>query len=122
MMDWLAETYVNALNIIHYMHDKYCYERLEMALHDYRASAYDGLRHRRSVGCGRLPVGDQARQGQADPRRARPPVDFEIEGDYPGYGNNDDRADDIAVELVETFMAKSAGIRPTGMPSTRSRC
>ena len=49
MLDWLAETYVNALNVIHYMHDKYAYERIEMALHDRDVAAHPGLRHRRPV-------------------------------------------------------------------------
>ena len=72
MMDWLAKTYVNALNVIHYMHDKYCYEAIEMALHDRDILRTHGLRHRRPVARRRQPVGDQVRQGEADPRRARP--------------------------------------------------
>ena len=72
MMDWLAGVYVNAMNIIHYMHDKYAYERLEMALHDYaplRTMAFGMAGH---VGRRRQPVGDQVRQGQGRPRRDRP--------------------------------------------------
>ena len=72
MMDWLAETYVDALNFIHYMHDKYAYERLEMALHDHAGPAHHGLRHRRPVGRRRLAVGDQVRHGHAGARRDRP--------------------------------------------------
>ena len=71
MMDWLAKTYVNALNVIHYMHDKYCYESIEMALHDRDVLRTHGMRHRRAVARRRQPVGDQVRQGEADPRRAR---------------------------------------------------
>lgn len=104
--DWLANLYVNTLNVIHYMHDKYSYEALEMALHDrdiFRTMACGmaGL----SVCADSLSAIKHAKvktirneQGIA--------VDFEIEGDYPKYGNNDDRVDSIAVELVESFMNK----------------
>ncbi|EGT5257826.1 formate C-acetyltransferase, partial [Clostridioides difficile] len=104
--DWLATLYVNTLNVIHYMHDKYSYEALEMALHDrdiFRTMACGmaGL----SVCADSLSAIKHAKvktirneQGIA--------VDFEIEGDYPKYGNNDDRVDSIAVELVESFMNK----------------
>lgn len=104
--DWLANLYVNTLNIIHYMHDKYSYEALEMALHDrdvFRTMACGiaGL----SVCADSLSAIKYAKvktirneQGVA--------VDFEIEGDFPKYGNNDDRADDLAVYLVESFMNK----------------
>ncbi|EQG69842.1 formate acetyltransferase [Clostridioides difficile DA00154] len=104
--DWLATLYVNTLNVIHYMHDKYSYEALEMALHDrdiFRTMACGmaGL----SVFADSLSAIKHAKvktirneQGIA--------VDFEIEGDYPKYGNNDDRVDSIAVELVESFMNK----------------
>ncbi len=104
--DWLATLYVNTLNVIHYMHDKYSYEALEMALHDrdiFRTMACGmaGL----SVCADSLSAIKNAKvktirneQGIA--------VDFEIEGDYPKYGNNDDRVDSIAVELVESFMNK----------------
>ncbi|HBH3651682.1 formate C-acetyltransferase [Clostridioides difficile] len=104
--DWLATLYVNTLNVIHYMHDKYSYEALEMALHDrdiFRTMACGmaGL----SVCADSLSAIKHAKvktirneQGIA--------VDFEIEGDYPKYGNNDDRVDNIAVELVESFMNK----------------
>ena len=106
-MDWLAQTYVNALNVIHYMHDKYAYERLEMALHDYAP--------RRTLACGIAglsvaadsPVGDQVRHGAAGARRDRPGRSTTTStGEFPTYGNNDDRVDAIAVELVETFMEK----------------
>ncbi|HBF7898807.1 formate C-acetyltransferase [Clostridioides difficile] len=104
--DWLATLYVNTLNVIHYMHDKYSYEALEMALHDrdiFRTMACGmaGL----SVCADSLSAIKHAKvktirneQGIA--------VDFEIEGDYPKYGNNDDRVDSIAVKLVESFMNK----------------
>ncbi|MEV4800379.1 formate C-acetyltransferase [Nonomuraea sp. NPDC049421] len=106
MMDWLARTYVNALNIIHYMHDKYAYERLEMALHDHPV--------RRTLACGIAGLSVAADSLSAI-KHARVKVirdagglavDYEIEGGYPAYGNNDDRADAIAVELVRSFMAK----------------
>ncbi|WP_101790309.1 formate C-acetyltransferase [Nonomuraea indica] len=106
MMDWLARTYVNALNIIHYMHDKYAYERIEMALHDYPV--------RRTLACGIAGLSVAADSLSAI-RHARVKVvrdhtglavDYEIDGDYPAYGNNDDRADAIAVDLVRSFMAK----------------
>lgn len=109
--DWLATLYVNTLNVIHYMHDKYSYEALEMALHDrdiFRTMACGmaGL----SVCADSLSAIKHAKvktirneQGIA--------VDFEIEGDYPKYGNNDDRVDSIAVELVESFMNKIRKIK-----------
>ncbi|CAM4270320.1 MAG: formate C-acetyltransferase [Paenibacillus macerans] len=104
MMEWLAKLYVNALNVIHYMHDKYCYERIEMALHD-----RDILR---TMACGiaGLSVATDSlsaiKYAKVKPIRNENgiAVDFEIEGEFPCYGNNDDRVDQIAVELVETFM------------------
>lgn len=106
MLDWLAGTYVNTLNVIHYMHDKYAYERVEMALHDHpvhRFMACDiaGL----SVAADSLSAVKHARVRviRDDTGLA---VDFETEGDWPAYGNNDDRADALAVGLVESFMAK----------------
>ncbi|WP_431933244.1 pyruvate formate lyase family protein [Nonomuraea jabiensis] len=106
MMDWLARTYVNALNIIHYMHDKYAYERLEMALHDYPV--------KRTMACGiaGLSVTTDSLSAIKHARvkvirvQTGLAVDYEIEGDYPAYGNNDDRADAIAVDLVRSFMDK----------------
>lgn len=104
MMAWLAKTYINTLNVIHYMHDKYCYERREMALHDrdvYRTMACGiaGL----SVVADSLSAIKHAKvkvirneQGLA--------VDYSIEGEYPKYGNNDDRVDSLAIELVQSFM------------------
>jgi formate C-acetyltransferase len=106
MTDWLARTYVDALNIIHYMHDKYAYERIEMALHDYPVQ--------RLLGCGIAGLSVVADSLSAV-KHARVrvirddsglAVDYAVEGDFPRYGNNDDRADDIAVGLVNSFMAK----------------
>lgn len=104
--DWLSKLYINTLNIIHYMHDKYCYERLQMALHDeyiLRTSAC-GL-------AGLSVVADSLsaiKYAKVTPIRNEEGLitEFNIEGDYPKYGNNDSRADDIAVELVNMFMKK----------------
>ncbi|WP_020139797.1 formate C-acetyltransferase [Streptomyces sp. 351MFTsu5.1] len=106
ILDWLARTYVNALNVIHYMHDKYAYERLEMALHDYpvhrfMACGIAGL----SVAADSLSAVKHARVKVFRDTTGLA-VDFRTEGDFPAYGNNDDRADGIAVDLVESFMAK----------------
>lgn len=106
MLDWLAQTYVDALNVIHYMHDKYAYERVEMALHDYpvhrfMACGIAGL----SVAADSLSAVKYARVRVIRDETGLA-VDYEIEGDYPAYGNNDDRADAIAVGLVDSFMAK----------------
>ncbi|RSM43492.1 formate acetyltransferase [Actinoplanes sp. ATCC 53533] len=105
-LDWLAETYVDALNVIHYMHDKYAYERLEMALHDYPvhrflATGIAGL----SVAADSLSAIKYA-QVKALRDTTGLAVDYAIDGDFPTFGNNDDRADAIAVDLVERFMAK----------------
>lgn len=106
MMDWLAETYVNALNIIHYMHDKYCYEKLEMALHDKEilrtfATGIAGL----SVAADSLSAIKYAKV-KAIRNEEGLVVDYDVEGEYPAYGNNDDRVDEIAVKITETFMNK----------------
>lgn len=106
MMEWLAGTYVNALNIIHFMHDKYAYERVEMALHD-----TDVLR---TMACGIAGLSVATDSLSAIRNAAVRPVrderglivDYLVEGEFPTYGNNDDRADGIARELVESFMAK----------------
>jgi formate C-acetyltransferase len=106
MIEWLANTYVRALNAIHYMHDKYHYERLEMALHD--KDVY------RTMACGIAGLSVAAdslsaiRYATVKPIRDAEgvAVDFEIVGHFPTYGNNDDRADEIAVWLVEAFMEK----------------
>ena len=106
MMEWLAGLYVNTLNIIHYMHDKYCYERSQMALHDrdvkrYFATGIAGL----SVVADSLSA---IKYAKVKPIRDNDGIviDYEIEGDFPKYGNNDDRVDEIAVNLVRSFMAK----------------
>jgi formate C-acetyltransferase len=104
MMKWLAGVYVNALNIIHYMHDKYCYERLQMALHDkevnrWFATGIAGL----SVVADSLSAIKYAKVKTIRDENDVV-VDYEIEGDFPKYGNNDDRVDKIAVEIVSTFM------------------
>ena len=106
MMDWLAKVYVNALNIIHYMHDKYAYERIQMALHDrdvrrYFATGIAGL------SC----VADSLsaiKYAKVYPIRNEQGivVSYRTEGDFPKYGNNDDRVDEIAANLVSTFMKK----------------
>ncbi len=104
MMEWLAGVYVNTLNVIHYMHDKYCYERAQMALHDrdvrrYFATGIAGL----SVVADSLSA---IKYAKVEPIRDEDGiiVDFRITGDFPKYGNDDDRVDDIARELVSKFM------------------
>ena len=106
MMDWLAGLYVNTLNVIHYMHDKYCYEALEMALHDtevrrFFATGVAGL----SCAADSLSA---IKYAKVYPIRNEDGIitDFRTEGDYPKYGNNDDRVDQLAVWLVKTFMTK----------------
>ncbi len=106
MMDWLAKLYINTLNIIHYMHDKYSYERIEMALHDeeiLRTSACGiaGL----SVAVDSLSAIKYARVKPIRNDKGLA-TDYEIEGDYPKFGNNDPAVDEIAVELVKSFMNK----------------
>jgi formate C-acetyltransferase len=105
-MEWLARTYVHALNCIHYMHDKYFYERLEMALHD-----RDILR---TMACGIAGISVVAdslsaiKYAKVTAIRDNKGliVDYKTEGDFPKYGNADSRVDDIAAELVSRFMAK----------------
>ena len=104
MMEWLADVYVNTLNIIHYMHDKYCYERAQMALHD-----RDVLRYFATGIAGLSVVTDSLcaiKYATVKPIRDEEGiiVDFETTGDFPKYGNDDDRADTIAHDLVEKFM------------------
>ncbi|MFF2450093.1 formate C-acetyltransferase [Neobacillus sp. NPDC058068] len=106
MMEWLAGLYINTLNVIHYMHDKYSYERIEMALHDTEI-----LRTMATGIAGLSVVADSLsaiKYGEVKVIRDENglAVDFETAGDYPKYGNNDDRVDSIAVEIVETFMKK----------------
>lgn len=104
MMEWLAGLYVNTLNVIHYMHDKYCYERSQMALHDrdvkrYFATGIAGL----SVVADSLSAIKYAKVKTIRDENGLV-VDYEVEGDYPKYGNNDDRVDQFAVDLVKKFM------------------
>lgn len=106
IMDWLAGLYVNTLNLIHYMHDKYSYEAEEMALHDtevrrFFATGVAGL----SCAVDSLSA---IKYAKVYPLRNESGIitDFRIEGDFPKYGNNDDRVDQIAVWLVKTFMSK----------------
>ena len=106
MMEWLSGLYINTLNVIHYMHDKYSYERIEMALHDTKI-----LRTMATGIAGLSVVADSLsaiKYGEVKVIRDENgiAVDFEIKGDFPKYGNNDDRVDSIAVEIVETFMKK----------------
>lgn len=103
---WLSRLYINTLNVIHYMHDKYCYERIQMALHD------EDVFRTAACGVAGLSVVADAfsaiKYAKVKPiRDARGlAVDFEIEGDYPKFGNNDPRVDQIAVEVVKTFMGR----------------
>ncbi|WP_226642025.1 formate C-acetyltransferase [Mesobacillus subterraneus] len=106
VMEWLAGLYINTLNVIHYMHDKYSYERIEMALHDTEvlrtmATGIAGL----SVVADSLSAIKNAKVKVIRDENGIA-VDFETEGDFPKYGNNDDRVDSIAVELVKNFMTK----------------
>lgn len=106
VMEWLSQTYINSLNIIHYMHDKYCYEKAQLALMDREI--------KRTLGCGiagfSIVVDSLSAIKYAKVKTIRNEkgiaVDFVIEGDYPKYGNNDDRADSIAQRIVKVFMNK----------------
>lgn len=119
MMDWLARVYVSALNIIHYMHDKYAYERIEMALHDrdvkrYFATGVAGL----SIVADSLSA---IKYAKVKPIRNENGivVSYETEGDFPKYGNNDDRVDEIATMIVTKFMDKirSHHVYRNGIPT-----
>ena len=106
MMEWLAGLYVNTLNVIHYMHDKYCYEKAQMALHDrdvkrYFATGIAGL----SVVADSLSAIKYAKVKTIRDENGIV-VDYDIQGEFPKYGNNDDRVDQIAVDLVHSFMSK----------------
>ena len=106
ILEWVAKVYVNALNIIHYMHDKYAYEKIEMALHD-----KDILRTMACGIAGLSVVADSLSAIKyAKVKVIRDEtglaVDYKVEGDYPKYGNDDDRVDDIAVSIVKNFMGK----------------
>ena len=118
MMEWLAGLYVNTLNVIHYMHDKYSYERLQMALHDrdvkrYFATGIAGLSvvadslsaiKYAKVKPVRRDIEIKDKAGNVTSVTKNVVVDYEIEGDFPKYGNNDDRVDQLAVEVVRRFM------------------
>ena len=120
MMKWLAEVYVNALNIIHYMHDKYCYEKIQMALHDrdvtrWFATGIAGL----SVVADSLSAIKYAKVKVIRDETGFA-TDYEVEGDFPKYGNDDDRVDELAKEIVHRFMEHIRKI-PTyrnGIPTT----
>ncbi len=120
MMKWLAGVYVNSLNIIHYMHDKYSYERLQMALHDMNVTRWF------ATGVAGLSVVADSLSAikYAKVRTVRDEngivVDYEIEGDFPKYGNDDDRVDQIAVEIVHSFMnyIKQNHCYRDGIPTT----
>ena len=108
MMEYLAKTYVKALNMIHYMHDKYSYEALEMALHDKERDIL------RTLACGIAGLSVVADSLSAI-KYAKVKVirdetglavDYEVEGDFPKYGNDDDRVDNIAVDITKSFMKK----------------
>ncbi len=106
MMDWVARVYINALNIIHYMHDKYSYEKLEMALHDQNilrtmACGIAGL----SVVADSLSAIKYAKVKVIRDETGLA-VDYKVEGDFPKYGNDDDRVDDIAINVVKRFIYK----------------
>ena len=120
MMKWLAGVYVNTLNVIHYMHDKYSYERLQMALHDKKvtrwfATGIAGL----SVVADSLSAIKYAKVKTIRDENGIA-VDYEIEGYFPKYGNDDDRADDIAYDIVHTFMEYIKGNHTYrgGIPTT----
>ena len=104
MMRWLAEVYVNTLNVIHYMHDKYCYEKIQMALHDKKvtrwfATGIAGL----SVVADSLSAIKYAKVKTIRDENGIV-VDYEVEGDFPKFGNDDDRVDEIARDIVHIFM------------------
>ena len=104
MMEWLAEVYVNTLNVIHYMHDKYCYEKIQMALHDknvtrWFATGIAGF----SVVADSLSAIKYAKVRVIRDENGLA-VDYEVEGDFPKYGNDDDRVDEIATDVLHTFM------------------
>ena len=120
MMKWLACVYVNTLNIIHYMHDKYSYERLQMALHDKKVTRWfaTGI-------AGLSVVADSLsaiKYAKVKPIRDENgiAIDYEIEGDFPKYGNDDDRVDDIAYDIVHQFMQYIKGNHTyrNGIPTT----
>ena len=120
MMEWLAEVYVNTLNVIHYMHDKYCYEKIQMALHDknvtrWFATGIAGL----SVVADSLSAIKYAKVKTIRDENGIV-VDYETEGDFPKFGNDDDRVDEIARDIVHIFMEHIRKIHTyrNGIPTT----
>ncbi len=120
MMKWLANVYVNTLNVIHYMHDKYCYEKLQMALHDknvtrWFATGIAGL----SVVADSLSAIKYAKVKVIRDENGIA-TDYEVEGDFPKYGNDDDRVDEIARQIVHMFMEhiRSNHTYRGGIPTT----
>jgi formate C-acetyltransferase len=120
MMKWLATVYVNTLNVIHYMHDKYCYERIQMALHDrevtrWFATGIAGL----SVVADSLSAIKYAKVKTIRDENGLV-VDYEVEGDFPKYGNDDERVDELAANLVHTFMqhVRANHTYRNGIPTT----
>ena len=134
MMSWLAELYVNTLNIIHYMHDKYCYESLQMALHDREVKRYfatgiagisvvaDSLSAIKyaKVTPVRQDIEIKDKKGNVIGVAKNVAVDYKIEGDFPKYGNDDDRVDEIAQDILNRFMDKirQQTIYRNGVPTT----
>jgi formate C-acetyltransferase len=134
MMRWLAGLYVDTLNCIHYMHDKYCYESLQMALHDrevkrYFATGVAGLSvvadslsaiKYAKVKVIRKDIEIKNKKGEVIDVAKNVAVDYEIEGDFPKYGNNDDRVDNFAVEILEKFMnmVRQQHCYRNGVPTT----
>ena len=110
--EWLANLYINTLNVIHFMHDKYCYEKLQMALHDEHIL--------RTMACGVAGLSVVADSLSAIKyAKVRPirneqsiAVDFEVEGDYPRFGNNDPRVDEIAQDVIRKFMTRLRRQKP----------
>ena len=135
MMAWLAELYVNTLNVIHYMHDKYCYERAQMALHDKEVKRYfatgiagmsviadslSAIKYAKvKVVRGDVKAKDKA-TGEEKVVAKNVAIGYEVEGEFPKYGNNDDRVDSIAVEILEKFMnmVRSHHTYRDGVPTT----
>lgn len=112
ILDWLSELYINTLNVIHFMHDKYNYEKLQMALHDINvdrteACGIAGL----SVVADSLSAIKYAKVKVIRDEKGLA-VDFEVEGEYPAFGNNDSRVDQIAVDITEIFMNKLRKVKP----------
>ncbi len=117
VFDWLSRLYINTLNVIHYMHDKYCYERIQMALHD------EDIKRTMAGGIAGLSVIADSlsaiKYAKVKPIKNKEGliVDFNVSGDYPKYGNNDDRVDEIAVDIVKSF-SKRLSLHKTYRDST----